>query len=189
MLPIFACLPVLNRYDSSFRYLAAPHCWRFHAHQLKIEAHRLSQATFELSIRIGSRYFMSQLIPKSPPLIIGNFCGRCGSDLLAQDNFCRHCGTQAATSAIAHRESRNQQLSTPADTIQTVLNNRLYVVLVIALIGPLGLPALWFSPRFSKPTKIVVTSIYVIMTTVVPLAVAWYFLDYSMRPLVEAFKG
>jgi len=157
---------------------------------------------------------MSQLIPKSTQLIIDNFCGRCGNNLLAQDNSCRKCGTQAhrsddtvwataievgssssslATTAknqtrssagtVAHH---NQQLSNPADTVQTVLNNRLYVGIVIALIGPLGLPALWFSPRFSKRTKIVLTSIFVLLTTVVPLAIAWYFIDYSMRPLFDA---
>ena len=57
---------------------------------------------------------------------------------------------------------------------------------MIALIGPLGLPALWFSPRFSNRTKIVLTSIFVLMTAVVPLAVTWYFLDYSMQPLLDA---
>ena len=157
---------------------------------------------------------MSQLIPKSTQLIIDNFCGRCGNGLLAQDNFCRHCGTQAHgsddmvwasavevepnSSSLATTNqnqsgpsagtvaNHNQQLSNPADTIQTVLNNRLYVGIVIALIGPLGLPALWFSPRFSNRTKIVLTSIFVLMTAVVPLAVTWYFLDYSMQPLLDA---
>lgn len=159
---------------------------------------------------------MSQLIPKSNQLILDNFCGQCGNELLAQDNFCRHCGSQAHDSettvlaTIAKVESkpsqlistdqgtlsssagtlanRNQQLSSPADTVQKVLNNRLYVGIVIALIGPLGLPALWFSPRFSNRTKIILTSIFVVLTTVVPLAIAWYFLDYSMRPLLEVFN-
>ena len=142
---------------------------------------------------------MSQLIPKSTLLIVDNFCGRCGNDLFAQDNFCRSCGavghggelieqdgSNSSKSAVA---TRSQELSSPAGAIQTVLNNRWYVGMVIALIGPFGLPALWFSPRFSKPTKIVGTLIFVIMTTVVPLAVAWYFLDYRIRPLVDALSG
>ena len=158
---------------------------------------------------------MSQLIPNSNPMILDNFCGQCGSELLAQDNFCRHCGNQAHGSEatvlapVATSESKqaslivthpntsrtsgtlanhNQQLSSQSDTIQTVLNNRLYVGMVIALIGPLGLPALWFSPRFSNRTKIVLTSIFVVLTTIVPLVIAWYFLDYSMRPLLEVFN-
>ena len=158
---------------------------------------------------------MSQLIPNSNPLILDNFCGKCGTELLAQDNFCRCCGRQAHGSeptvlaTIASTESQpdslitndpntsrksgtlanhNQQLPSQLDTVQTVLNNRLYVGILIALIGPLGLPALWFSPRFSKQTKIVLTAIFVVLTTVVPLAIAWYFLDYSMRPLLEVFN-
>ena len=142
---------------------------------------------------------MSQLIPKSTLLIVDNFCGRCGTDLLAQDNFCRSCGavthggelieqdgSNSSKSAVA---TRGQELSSPAGAIQTVLNNRWYVGMVIALIGPFGLPALWFSPRFSKPTKIIGTLFFVVMTTVVPLAVALYFLEYRLRPLVDALGG
>ena len=142
---------------------------------------------------------MSQLIPKSTLLIVDNFCGRCGNDLFAQDNFCRSCGAEAHGGEVIAQDgssssgsavaTRGQVLSSPAGAIQTVLNNRWYVGLVIALIGPLGLPALWFSPRFSKTTKIVGTLIFVVMTTVVPLAVAWYFLDYRIRPLVDALSG
>ena len=152
---------------------------------------------------------MSQLIPKSTRLIVDNFCGNCGNDLRCEDNFCRHCGTPAhhsdepvsativtvgpkAVSSQTDQNSNssavaNRDPSSPASTLETILNNRLYVSLVIALIGPLGLPALWFSPRFSQRTKIISTCVFVFMTTVVPLVAAWYFLDYSLRPLVDAF--
>lgn len=148
---------------------------------------------------IGSWQLMSQLIPKAPPVIINNFCGSCGNGLSAQDNFCRCCGTQAhcvtpvdlysAESSSTAIAGRGQQLSSSAGAIQTVLNNRWYVAMVIALIGPLGLPALWFSPRFSRRSKIAGTLVFVVMTTVVPLAVAWYFLDHRLRPVVEALGG
>lgn len=161
---------------------------------------------------------MSQLIPKPTTTIIDNFCGQCGNHLNVQDNFCRNCGTQVhgpiavtstsivtatsqptalilddqndvrqATGTLA--KHNQQQLSNPADTVQVILNNRLYVGIVIALIGPLGLPALWFSPRFSNQTKLLLTLFFVVITAVVPLAIAWYFLDYSVRPLVEALSG
>jgi len=93
---------------------------------------------------------------------------------------------ESSSTAIA---GRGQQLSSSAGAIQTVLNNRWYVAMVIALIGPLGLPALWFSPRFSRRSKIAGTLVFVVMTTVVPLAVAWYFLDHRLRPVVEALGG
>ena len=161
---------------------------------------------------------MSQLIPKPITTVIDNFCGQCGNHLNVQDNFCRNCGTQVhgpiavtstsivtatsqptalilddqndvrqATGTLA--KHNQQQLSNPADTVQVILNNRLYVGIVIALIGPLGLPALWFSPRFSNQTKLLLTLFFVVITAVVPLAIAWYFLDYSVRPLVEALSG
>lgn len=158
---------------------------------------------------------MSQLIPKSAPLVVDNFCGNCGKDLQAQDNYCRGCGTPAhcieatiSTTVVTDAQSTasmevqtvgqiesagpgttvaKRDPSSPASTIETVLNNRLYVGFVIALIGPLGLPALWFSPRFSKRTKIVATLLFVIVSAVLPLAIAWYFLDYKMRPLLDAF--
>jgi len=142
---------------------------------------------------------MSQLIPKSTLLIVDNFCGRCGKDLFAQDNFCRSCGAVAHGGEVIAQDgssssgsavaTRGQVLSSSAGAIQTVLNNRWYVGLVIALIGPLGLPALWFSPRFNKTTKIIGTLFFVVMTTVVPLAVALYFLEYRLRPLVDALGG
>ena len=73
------------------------------------------------------------------------------------------------------------------ETINAFLNNRLAVIGIIALIGPLGLPALWFSWRFSKSTKIITTTAYFLVTIVLPIALAWYWLDYSVRPLIEVF--
>lgn len=81
--------------------------------------------------------------------------------------------------------NHKQQLSSPVTAIRTILNNRFYVCVVIALIGPLGLPALWFSPRFSNRSKIITTIIYFVLTTVLPLAIAWYFLDYAIRPISD----
>lgn len=81
-------------------------------------------------------------------------------------------------------------ISSTGDEMQpfdVVINNRLAVIGIIALLGPLGLPALWFSPRFSRPTKIITTVTYVLLTTVLPIAIAWYWLDYSLRPLVDVF--
>jgi len=156
---------------------------------------------------------MSQLIPKTIPSTRDSYCSCCGSSLLVHDNFCRHCGEQAcglvavveptvvavgAKQASFAPASQNelagsnravvnheQQLSHPASTLKTILNNRFYVCAVIALIGPLGLPALWFSPRFSNRSKVVTTIIYFLLTTVVPLAVTWYFLDYAIRPISD----
>jgi hypothetical protein len=129
-----------------------------------------------------------------------SFCRHCGSSILATDNFCRECGTRCRDRfEIAEPLSRSpfQEWATESSTvvvasdsmrtINAVVNSRLAVMGIIAFIGPLGLPALWFSPRFAKRTKITITATYVLLTTVVPLVIAWYWLDYALRPLVEVF--
>ncbi len=71
--------------------------------------------------------------------------------------------------------------------VDEVLNNRFYVAALLLCAGPIGLPALWFSPRFSRRTKIVTTMLHFLCTAIVPLAVAYYFLEVALRPLVAAF--
>ena len=71
--------------------------------------------------------------------------------------------------------------------IAGLLNNRLAVIGLVAVAGPLGLPALWFSRRFSRLTKIITTVVFVLVTAVLPLALAYYWLEISLRPLVDAF--
>ena len=128
------------------------------------------------------------------------FCRHCGRRLAAQDNFCGECGSECrdlieildplSGTSIAHVAPEPATVVVYSDglpTINALLNNRLAVVAMIALIGPLGLPALWFSPRFGKRTKFITTSTYVLLTTVVPIAIAWYWLEYSLRPLVDVF--
>ena len=72
-------------------------------------------------------------------------------------------------------------------SVKAVLNNRLAVIGIIAFVGPPGLLALWLSPRFATRTKIVTTATYFLLTAVIPLAIAWYWLDHSLRPLVDVF--
>lgn len=144
---------------------------------------------------------MNELITTPDVEIVrNNFCRHCGRPLLAADNFCRECGTACherfgivdpiSRTSVGHMAAESSSVVVTGDgmpTINALVNNRLAVIGVIALIGPLGLPALWFSPRFAKRTKITITSTYVLLTTIVPLVIAWYWLDYSLRPLVEAF--
>ena len=127
------------------------------------------------------------------------FCRQCGGRLETQDNFCGECGTgcelieivdpESGTSVgfVAAAPSNAILANDETQAIKAFLKNRLAVVGMIALIGPLGLPALWFSSRFATRTKVITTSAYVLLTTIVPLAIAWYWLDYSLRPLVDAF--
>lgn len=142
---------------------------------------------------------MNHLITRSRnELLLDYFCTHCGNPVTAEDNFCRNCGSTCC-GLIPIKDNSELGLGASnipnqtavvgvADPVATVLNNRLLVIGVIAMIGPLGLPALWFSQRFSKSTKVVTTVVYMLVTTIVPLVFAWYIMDYSLRPLVEAFS-
>jgi hypothetical protein len=141
-----------------------------------------------------------ETLSPQPEVRDGGYCRQCGGPLIAQDNYCGECGAgcrdlievvypnNSMMSAENPEPSRSGVAASPGiQSVEGVLNNRLAVVGIIALLGPLGLPALWFSPQFSKPTKIVTTVGYVLVVTVLPIAVMWYWLDTAMRPLVDVF--
>lgn len=144
---------------------------------------------------------MNELITTQPVEIVADsFCRHCGRRLMPADNFCGECGTGCCdlieiVDPASHIAFSNVAVQSPSvvatsddmQPINAVVNNRLAVIGMIALLGPLGLPALWFSPRFSKPTKFITTASYVLVAFVLPIAIAWYWLDYSLRPLVEVF--
>jgi len=134
---------------------------------------------------------MNQLIVET------SACSNCSESLIASDNFCRICGVArngavaVLTSSPLARVEMETQVANPLQnsTVNKLLNNRLAVIGLIATIGPLGLPALWFSPRFSKPAKTITTVVYFLLTAVLPLAVAWYCLDVVLRPLVDVMEN
>lgn len=144
---------------------------------------------------------MNQLITKPPVENLPDlYCGHCSRRLMHSDNFCSECGTGCrdliefvdpgsgrSLQPVGNSSSPLVSAGGGMETINAFLNNRLAVIGIIALIGPLGLPALWFSWRFSKSTKIITTTAYFLVTIVLPIALAWYWLDYSVRPLIEVF--
>ncbi len=145
---------------------------------------------------------MNKLITTKPAEIwADNYCGHCGERVGLQDNFCRNCGTgchisigdvvtaERAIGSVGHGNQTPVALNRhPSTLITDVLSKRWMVIGIIALIGPMGLPALWFSPRFSRITKIVATALYVLLSAAIPILLVWYFLDYSMQPLVDVFR-
>lgn len=138
---------------------------------------------------------MNELITTSPIEIDVCLCGFCGQCMNADDNFCRHCGEDcrglivepASTQLSGRSNGRSTEVGAvrlPGD-LQKIVDNRLVVTGLVAFAGPLGLLALWFSQRIRKRTKIIVTTSYILLTVVLPIAVAWYWLDVSLRPIVE----
>ena len=136
--------------------------------------------------------------------VIDESCRCCGDALLASDNFCRKCGLPTSvpvspSAEVALIDSRQSlaviptsQTSVAPRPVQSlvteVLNNRLFVIAMLLCVGPLGLPALWFSHRFSRPCKVITTTGYLLCTVVLPLAVAWCLLDIAVRPIVDALS-
>ena len=82
-------------------------------------------------------------------------------------------------------QSKEIATTNSAVTLQVVINNRMFVVGMIACAGPLGLLAMWFSQRFSNRAKVITTVSYVLLVIVAPLAVIWYWLDIALRPIVD----
>ena len=140
----------------------------------------------------------NELITTRPIEIVSiNYCRGCGCRLTSNDNFCGHCGTDCRElivgPATANRiddssDSQTTEIATvdsTAVTIQSVIDNRMVVVALIACFGPLGLLALWFSRRFSNRAKIFTTASYLLLFIVAPLAVIWYWLSIRLQPLVD----
>lgn len=138
-------------------------------------------------------------------LIVANqICANCESNLLGTENYCADCGTgvnadrnelvidaqivNAEPNTIpAIRQPPNIQVFVQRESqFDRILGNRLHVFGILLMTGPIGLPALWFSPRFSKTAKILLTIALLLVTVVLPLAVAWYYMDIVIRPVADA---
>jgi hypothetical protein len=117
-----------------------------------------------------------------PELILAPQCTSCNAALAAEDQFCRHCGAAARFAAPA---VRREAKVVPARL--SILENRAAVIAILLVTGPLGLPCLWFSGRFSRLTKIVTTVAYFGLTVVAPIAITWYWLDVAVRPLLDVW--
>lgn len=140
---------------------------------------------------------MNELITTSPIEIeVSKHCSSCRHRMNPEDNFCRNCGVDCRGLIVPpgspihldrygnHRSTEIATVDSPLD-FQKVVDNRMVVVGLIAFLGPVGLMALWFSRRFTKPTKIIVTTSYVLLAFVLPIAITWYWLNVSVRPIVD----
>ncbi len=136
-------------------------------------------------------------------IVVNDSCPRCSAALVEPGNFCSNCGLPTTVDdypnvpavlvdpcpeAAIVRSVPAAMTTAPAPVV-AMLDNRLLVVAIVLCAGPMGLPALWFSRRFSQRTKILTTIGYLLMTTVLPLAIAWYFLEVAVRPVVDVLGG
>jgi hypothetical protein len=128
-----------------------------------------------------------------------SICQVCDRSVASDGRYCQHCGNRLDDESVVtindNREvgELSRRSLAPAlnggTAIAALLDRRWAVIGMIALIGPLGLPALWLSPRFAKKTKVTLTTAYFLFSVVLPLAFIWYLLNYwmidALRPLLD----
>ncbi len=73
-------------------------------------------------------------------------------------------------------------------TFALVLNHRMILFTILLVFGPLGLPLIWMSPRFSVWMKLLVTTTTIGITIIFPIAMTLYWADYALQPLLEAMQ-
>jgi hypothetical protein len=66
------------------------------------------------------------------------------------------------------------------------LERRWVVLAILLCTGPIGLPLLWLSRRFSRLAKTGLTAGFVLVTVVLPIVLVWYWCDVAIQPVVEA---
>jgi hypothetical protein len=100
----------------------------------------------------------------------------------------REMESSAAESRTVAAYPSNAPNITLSGPVAVVLNSRMLVITLMLVAGPIGLPALWFSPRFSRTTKALFTLGFFLVTAVLPLVGAWYAFEVLLRPVADAIQ-
>jgi ribosomal protein L40E len=105
-------------------------------------------------------------------------CRQCTATLDADDNYCRRCGTPTAWGV---------KLGVAVDGRRPVAWESPWVVLPLLffVLGPLALPLLWRSRRFTLLWKWVLTVIITALTVFFVLT-TWIALERTLAPLQKA---
>lgn len=121
-------------------------------------------------------------------VVVNEVCSRCARPLCDGSGLCPDCDAPPLPATILPDGSPGQlKPGGPGTTVGLAcLDNRWLVVALLLVAGPVGLPALWLSRRFSKGVKIGVSIAYAVATIGVPVALIWYWCEMSLRPLADA---
>ena len=104
-------------------------------------------------------------------------CWRCSGEVDVPDRFCRHCGA-----SLRH---------SPPSTVSAngLVDSRIGVlVLLFVVLGPLALPILWRSNRFSRSQKVIL-SVLVLVVTVAAIVGLWYVIHLTLAELQKLNLG
>jgi ribosomal protein L40E len=134
-------------------------------------------------------------VPAEPKAIEKIVCRRCFALLEVEDNYCRRCGmpTPRVQAAWAQQPGlmAPDQLAPAAGsgglskTGGKLLDSRVTVLtMLFAVLGPLALPLLWRSSRFSLTWKIVLTLLVLLLTGAI-IGLFSYVIQMTLAPLKE----
>lgn len=119
-------------------------------------------------------------------------CDCCGHACWPGDQFCGGCGASLVNEPDVARRRELVANSRPAAAAGlqagALLNHRGVVLGLLFCVGPMGLPLLWLSPRFSMTFKVATSIFYFALTVLVPLGLIVYFLGFSIEPIVTALE-
>ncbi|MFH1268848.1 MAG: zinc ribbon domain-containing protein [Planctomycetota bacterium] len=99
-------------------------------------------------------------------------CCQCSGPLEAGALLCPRCGTPADGPVVYHSKPRQDWAESRA----------MVLFLLFAVLGPLALPVLWRSSKFSRTWKIVLTTLAVIQTAAV-VWLLWYVIHWFVEYL------
>ena len=116
-------------------------------------------------------------------------CGHCYTVLDVGDNFCRQCGKVTKNGPAGNLGTRGGVGDTAGPSqggLRSGWSESPAIVLtsLFFLLGPIALPMLWRSRRFSIVWKVTLTVI-VVVATVVMCWLIWYLSMELLRPLRE----
>ena len=127
----------------------------------------------------GLRRYTPRDKPTMNDAVVGRIvCHQCHAALDAGDAFCRHCGVPTV-----------ERGSSPSLRPPGIWESPVVVLpLLFLVLGPLALPLLWRSRRFTRVWKIIHT-ILVLGETVFLAWTAWFALQQAMASLQQLQQG
>ncbi|MEI8374249.1 MAG: hypothetical protein WCJ35_15610 [Planctomycetota bacterium] len=120
---------------------------------------------------------------KTPETVTQTVCRQCFELLDIGDNFCRYCGgmTEVGTAMVKiSRLPPPVSLENPTKPLSWTESPVVVLLGLFFLLGPLALPMLWRSRRFTRIWKIGLTFAVLLVT----VAAFWY----SAEVLMKAFE-
>ncbi len=123
--------------------------------------------------------------PAAPKAIEKIVCRRCFTLLEVEDNYCRRCGTPTPRVQAAWIAESPATPGPPKSNGGKLLEGRITVLtMLFAVMGPLALPLLWRSSRFSLAWKVVLTLLVLLLTGIV-IGLFSYVVQMTLAPLKE----